>query len=62
VLMASSGYDRERSILADLWRKAGVDVKEQAVSVTQDQDRQFRAAFNLARTRPEQTSAPSMSF
>jgi peptide/nickel transport system substrate-binding protein len=45
VLMASSGYDRERSILADMWRKVGVDVKEQAVSVTQDQDRQFRAAF-----------------
>ncbi len=45
VLMASSGYDRERSILADMWRRLGVDVKEQAVSVTQDQDRQFRAAF-----------------
>lgn len=45
VLMASSGYDQERSILADMWRRIGVDVKEQAVSVTQDQDRQFRAAF-----------------
>ena len=45
VLMASSGYDRERSILADQWRRVGVDVKEQAVSVSQDQDRQFRAAF-----------------
>ena len=45
VLMASSGYDRERSILADLWKRVGIDVKEQAVSVTQDQDRQFRAAF-----------------
>jgi peptide/nickel transport system substrate-binding protein len=45
VLMASSGYDRERSILADMWRKVGVDVKEQTVSVSQDQDRQFRAAF-----------------
>jgi peptide/nickel transport system substrate-binding protein len=45
VLMASSGYDRERSILADMWRRVGVDVKEQAVSVAQDQDRTFRAGF-----------------
>ena len=45
VLMASSGYDRERSILADMWRRIGVDVKEQAVSVAQDQDRSFRAGF-----------------
>ncbi|MSQ23544.1 MAG: peptide ABC transporter substrate-binding protein [Chloroflexi bacterium] len=47
-LMASSGYDRERAILADMWRKAGIDIKEQDVSVTQDADRQFRAAFPAA--------------
>lgn len=44
-LRSTSGYDRESAILADAWRRIGVDVQERYSSVAEDSNGEFRSTF-----------------
>jgi peptide/nickel transport system substrate-binding protein len=42
---STPGFDREGAILADGWRKVGVDVRERTLSPAEDADRVLRSTF-----------------